>query len=70
MIRFKLNLRALAERWRVTSRKTRIASTEITNLTARGHMNGMSDGLDLAASDVDTLLDKPDPPTEGADVPE
>ncbi len=60
MIKLKLDLRTLAERWRSTGRKTRLASLDITHLMARGHMNGMSDGLDLAADDVDTLLDAAD----------
>ena len=64
MSKFKFDLRILAEKWRHSSRKTRIASVEITNLLSRGHMYGMSDGLDLAASDVDKLLDQPESPTE------
>ena len=55
-------LRRLTEKWRSTGQKTRTAATEIPNLLARGHMHGMSDGFDLAADDVDSLLDKSDPP--------
>ena len=50
-------LRKLTEKWRSTGQKTRSAATEIPNLLARGHMHGMSDGLDVAADDVDILLD-------------
>ena len=62
MMNWKLDLRKLTEKWRSTSEKTRVAAVEIPNLLARGHMHGMSDGLDVAADDVDTLIDKPNDP--------
>ncbi len=52
-----LELRKLTEKWRMAGQKARVVAMEITNLTARGHMVGLSDGLDVAAADVDTLLD-------------
>ena len=58
-----LELRKLTEKWRATGQKTRLAAVEIPNLLARGHMHGMSDGFDVAADDVEMLLDKPDDPT-------
>ena len=57
-------LRRLTEKWRLTGDKTRTAAVEIPNLLARGHMHGLSDGMDLAADDVDALLDKPEPPAK------
>ncbi len=73
MIDLVQELRKLTEKWRVTGQKTRDAAVEIPNLLARGHMHGMSDGLDVAADDVDTLLDTPntselpiEPPQNGA----
>ena len=62
MTRLKLDLHKLTEKWRLTGEKTRIVAAEIPNLLARGHMHGMSDGLDVAADDVDELLDKPEAP--------
>ncbi len=62
MTNLKLDLHKLTEKWRLTGQKTRIAAVEIPNLLARGHMHGMSDGLDVAADDVENLLDKPEPP--------
>jgi hypothetical protein len=64
MVDFKVELRKLTGKWRITGEKTRIAAEEIPNLLARGHMHGLSDGLDVAADDVDTLLDEPDLPTD------
>ena len=64
MIDLKLELRKLTEKWRATGQKTRGAAVEIPNLLARGHMHGVSDGLDVAADDVDTLLDHPIPPID------
>ena len=55
-------LRKLTEKWRSTGQKTRDAAAEIPNLLARGHMHGVGDGLDVAADDVDLLLDKPELP--------
>ena len=62
MIDLMQELHKLTEKWRSTGLKARDAATEIPNLLARGHMHGMSDGLDVAADDVDMLLDKPAPP--------
>lgn len=62
MIDLKQALRKLTERWRSTGQKTRDTAVEIPNLLARGHMHGMGDGLDVAAEDVDALLDKPASP--------
>lgn len=56
----KLELRKLTEKWRSMGKQTRDAAVEIPNLLARGHMHGMSDGLDVAADDVETLLDEPE----------
>ena len=70
MIDLIAELRKLTENWRLTGEKTRVAAVEIPNLLARGHMHGLSDGMDLAADDVDALLEKPEPsgkPTNGAD---
>lgn len=65
MIKLRLDLRNLTERWHAISRSTRLASVQIRNRVAQGHMNGMSDGLDIAAADIETLLDKPIPPVNG-----
>ena len=62
MVNLKQDLRKLTEKWRLTGKQTRVAAVEIPNLLARGHMHGMSDGLDVAADDVDTLLEQLDPP--------
>ncbi len=62
MVELKQELRKLAKKWRATGQKSRLAAVEIPNLLARGHMHGMSDGLDVAADDVDMLLDKPESP--------
>jgi hypothetical protein len=63
MIDLIQELRKLTEKWRSTGQKTRGAATEIPNLLARGHMHGMSDGLNVAADDVDSLLDQSESPT-------
>jgi hypothetical protein len=67
MMNLKVELHKLTEKWRSTGQKARLASVEIPNLLARGHMHGMSDGFDVAADDVDTLLDKPDPPIDASE---
>ena len=64
MIDLIQELRKLTEKWRSTGQKTRTAATEIPNLLARGHMHGMSDGFDLAADDVDNLLDRSESPVD------
>lgn len=56
MIDFKNKLIKITTHWRMTARKTRIVADEIPNLLARGHMHGVSDGLDIAADDLDVLL--------------
>jgi hypothetical protein len=61
---WRLDLRKLTEKWCSTGLKSRLAAMEIPNRLARSHMHGISDGLDVAADDVDTLLDKPDLPGE------
>jgi hypothetical protein len=61
---FEVKLRKLTGKWRLTGEKTRMAAAEITNPMARGHMHGMSDGLDVAADDIDTLMDEPDLPID------
>ena len=62
-------LRRLTEKWRSTGDKSREVAVEIPNLLARGHMHGMSDGLAVAADDVDTLLDNPDTPDKNGKDP-
>ena len=69
MIDLILELRKLTEKWSSTGQITRVAAVEIPNLLARGHMHGISDGLDVAADDVDILLDKSDPPIDPSDNP-
>jgi len=60
MTELKRMLFEVTDNWRRTARKTRIASEEIPNLLARGHMHGMSDGLDVAADDVDKVINEAD----------
>ena len=62
MVDLILELRRLTEKWRSTGDKAREVADELPNLLARGHLHGMSDGLDVAADDVDKLLDNPDTP--------
>jgi len=64
MIDLIQELRKLTEKWRATGQKTRDAATEIPNLLAQGHMHGLSDGLDVAADDVDSLLEQTQPPVD------
>ncbi len=59
MFNLEQRLRLLSAKWRMAGHKTRIVAVEIPNLLARGHMHGLSDGLDLAADDVDELLNVP-----------
>ena len=61
VIKFKRELVKIATKWRLTAKKTRVIAEEIPNLLARGHMHGVSDGLDVAADDVDGLLGKDAP---------
>lgn len=56
MIDFKNRLIKITTQWRLTARKTRVVAEEIPNLLARGHMHGVSDGLNVAADDVDGIL--------------
>ena len=60
MTELKQKLFEITDNWRRTARKTRIVAEEIPNLLARGHMHGMSDGLDLAADDVEKVIDNKD----------
>jgi hypothetical protein len=61
MIALKIQLRKLTKNWRQLAGKSRLASDEIPNLLARGHMQGLSDGLEVAADDIDNLLEPIDP---------
>ncbi len=58
MTELKQKLFEITDNWRRTARKTRIVAKEIPNLLARGHMHGMSDGLDVAADDIDKIINK------------
>jgi hypothetical protein len=62
MNNLRLQLVKITTQWRLTAQKTRLVAEEIPNLLARGHMHGVSDGLDVAADDIDGLLDKDDLP--------
>ena len=62
MIELKLKLFEVTELWRRTAISTRLAAEDVPNLLARGHMHGMSDGLDLAADDIEGALDEDSPP--------
>jgi hypothetical protein len=64
VIKFKRELVKITTQWRLTAKKTRVVAGEIPNLLARGHMHGVSDGLDVAADDVDDLLGKDAPSPE------
>nr|AUN37631.1 hypothetical protein [uncultured bacterium] len=64
MIEFRLKLLEMANLWRKTAQSTRGTAPEIPDLLARGHMHGLSDGLDLAADDIDKFLDEQVPPSE------
>jgi hypothetical protein len=61
VIKLKRELVKITTQWRLTAQKTRVAAGEIPNLLARGHMHGVSDGLDVAADDIDGLLEKDAP---------
>jgi hypothetical protein len=68
----ELKLRTLTKHWRQTGEKVRVVAMDMPHMLARGHMHGMSDGLDVAAEDVDKILDDanagqsiPDKPTAG-----
>lgn len=52
-------LSILIEKWRSTGLKTRRAAVDTPNLLIRGHMHGVGDGLDIAADDVEKLMDNP-----------
>jgi hypothetical protein len=62
VINLKRELVKITTQWRLTARSTRVVAEEIPNLLARGHMHGVSDGLDVAADDIDGLLEKDVPP--------
>ena len=61
MTELKQKLFKVTKQWRRTARSTRGAAKDVPNLLARGHMHGMSDGLDVAADDVAELVNKPVP---------
>ena len=63
MIEFRLKLLKIANLWRKTAQSTRVTAPEIPDMLARGHMHGLSDGLDLAADDIEKFLDD-QPPDE------
>ena len=69
MVDLILELRRLTEKWRSTGDKAREVADELPNLLARGHLHGMSDGLDVAADDVDKLLNNPDTPDKNGKDP-
>ena len=58
MTELKQKLFKVTEQWRRTAINTRFAAKEIPNLLARGHMHGMSDGLDVAADDIDEVVNQ------------
>ncbi|MEO8392197.1 MAG: hypothetical protein ABI700_04315 [Chloroflexota bacterium] len=58
MTELKQKLFKVTEQWRRTARSTRVAAEEIPNLLARGHMHGLSDGLDVAADEIDDVVNK------------
>ena len=63
-------LRKLVEEWRSVAKVTRNEADAIPHLMARGHMNGLADGLDFAGDDVERLLaghDRPTPPAANKD---
>ena len=64
MTELKQKLLEIIVQWRRTSRSTRREVLGIPNLLARGHMQGMSDGLELAANDIDEVVNKDIPPAQ------
>lgn len=64
-----LNLRdalyAATVKWRRTAQNTRRTALDALDPLEVGHMHGMSDGLDLAADDIDALLTESTPPLNG-----
>ena len=64
MIEFKLKLLEMTKLWRKTAWTTRGTAIQVPDLIARGHMHGLSDGLDLAADDIENLIDTELPPAE------
>jgi hypothetical protein len=58
MTELKQKLFKVTAQWRRTAQNTRGAAKDIPNLLARGHMHGMSDGLDVAADDVEGVLNQ------------
>jgi len=58
MTELKQKLLMITKRWRRTALNTRLEAPDIPNLLARGHMHGLSDGLDLAAEDVEAVVNK------------
>lgn len=62
MFNLRRELGKITAQWRLTAQKTRLVAEEIPNLLARGHMHGVSDGLDVAAEDIDGMLAKKIPP--------
>jgi len=58
MTELKQKLFKVTQRWRRTAINSRIAAKQIPNLLARGHMHGMSDGLEVAADNIDEVVNK------------
>jgi len=58
MTELKQKLIQITEQWRRTARSARQEVLGIQNLLARGHMQGMSDGLELAADDIDHVVNQ------------
>jgi len=62
VINLKRELVKITTQWRLTAQNTRVVAGELPNLLARGHMHGVSDGLEVAADDIDGILEKEVPP--------
>ena len=58
-ITLKDQIRSLSRRWRKTAEQTRPAQDQTGDLFLQGHIQGVSDGLLIAAEDVDKLLVEP-----------
>ncbi|MEP7292346.1 MAG: hypothetical protein ABI835_11210 [Chloroflexota bacterium] len=52
-------LRKLTKRWRDTVQSTRTVTETTEDSLLKGHIQGVRDGLLIAAGDVDKLLDEP-----------
>jgi hypothetical protein len=58
MVEIKEKIFKITQRWRRTAINTRDVAKEMPNLLARGHMHGLSDGLIVAADEIDEALDE------------